>query len=172
MSDANKTDLPENDLAGQTTGPAEGSEPAAGRDPAAKADTSAAAPAAVMDPARPGPAAGSEGPEGPGESDGPDECPSNEVAEEHLERIFKMKVPIIVRIAQKNMTVGEILKLHIGTVIQFEQDAYQHIDLMVNNAVIGLGQPVKVGENFGLRITQIGDIAHTIKSLGEQPNPS
>ena len=32
---------------------------------------------------------------------------------------------------------------------------------------IGLGQPVKISENFGLKITQLGDITHTIKSLGQ-----
>ncbi len=86
---------------------------------------------------------------------------------QNLERILNMKVPIIVRIANKNMKVGEVMKLNIGTVIQFDQDAYQHIDLLVNNEIVGLGQPVKIGENFGLKITQLGDITHTIKSLGQ-----
>ena len=90
----------------------------------------------------------------------------NDEEPENLERILNMKVPIIVRIAKKNMKVGEVMKLNIGTVMQFDQDAYQYIDLMVNNEVIGLGQPVKIGENFGLKITQLGDITHTIKSLG------
>jgi len=84
----------------------------------------------------------------------------------HLNRILNMKVPIIVRIAKKKMKVSEVMKLNIGTVIQFDQDAYQYIDLMVNNEVIGLGQPVKLGEKFGLKITEFSDITHTIKSLG------
>jgi len=37
---------------------------------------------------------------------------------------------------------------------------------MVNNSTIGLGQAVKIGENFGLKITQIGPVEETIKSLG------
>jgi flagellar motor switch/type III secretory pathway protein FliN len=88
----------------------------------------------------------------------------------HLNRILNMKVPIIVQIAKKKMKVGEVMKLNIGTVIQFDQDAYQYIDLMVNNEVIGLGQPVKLGEKFGLKITQLSDITHTIKSLGVGPD--
>jgi len=90
---------------------------------------------------------------------------------ENLDRILSMKVPIIVRIAKKKMKVGEVMKLNIGTVIQFDQDAYQYIDLMVNNETIGLGQPVKIGENFGLKITQLGDITDTIKSLGQSSDP-
>ena len=87
----------------------------------------------------------------------------------NLQHLLSMKVPVIVKVAQKKMTIESILKLNLGTVIQFDKDAYQLIDLMVNNSTIGLGQPVKVGENFGLRITQIGDLSDTIRSLGGAP---
>lgn len=86
--------------------------------------------------------------------------------EEHLARILAMKIPVIVKITEKNMAMEKILKLNIGSMIQFDKDAYQHIDLMINNSTVGFGQPAKVGENFGLKIVQIGDIAKTIKSLG------
>ena len=83
----------------------------------------------------------------------------------NLQQILSIKVPIIVKVVRKKLTMAEILKLHVGTVIQFDQDAYQHVEIMVNNSTIGLGQPVKVSENFGLKITQIGDITDTIKAL-------
>jgi len=89
----------------------------------------------------------------------------------HLERILSMKVPVIVKITEKSMKMERILKLNLGSMIQFDKDAYQHIDLMVNNSTIGLGQPIKIGENFGLKITQIGDIRETIKSLGGNLHP-
>ncbi len=85
---------------------------------------------------------------------------------DHLDRILAMRVPVIVKIAEKNMTISNVLKLNLGSVITFDKDAYQHVDLMVNNSTIGLGQPVKIGEKFGLRITQIGEIEDMIKSLG------
>ena len=85
-----------------------------------------------------------------------------------VERLLAMRVPVIVRLAQKRMRMAEILKLHLGSVIPFEQDAYRHIDLMVNNTTIGIGQTVKVGENFGLKITQMGPVMDRIRSLGGQ----
>ncbi len=87
--------------------------------------------------------------------------------QERLDRILKIRMPVIVRIAERRMTIENILKLSIGSIIQFDKDAYQMIDLMINNSVIGLGQPVKIGENFGIKIIQIGDITNTIKSLGK-----
>ena len=85
----------------------------------------------------------------------------------NLEHILSMKLPVIVRIAQKRMRIKEVLKLNLGSVVHFDQDAYQQIDLLVNNQVIGLGQPVKIGENFGLKVLQIGDITDTIRILGD-----
>ena len=37
---------------------------------------------------------------------------------------------------------------------------------MVNNKTIALGETVKVGENFGIKVSQIGDVRQVIKSLG------
>jgi hypothetical protein len=36
----------------------------------------------------------------------------------------------------------------------------------VNNKSIGKGQAVKVGENFGIKITSIGSVKDTIRKLG------
>jgi len=83
-----------------------------------------------------------------------------------LEHILSIHVPVIVRLAERKMSLQEVLRFSLGSVIQFEKNAYEHVDLMINNSVLGLGQPVKIGENFGLRIVQIGDISETIKSLG------
>ena len=89
-----------------------------------------------------------------------------------LDRILSMKVPVIVKVAEKKMTLQNIMKINLGSVIQFDKDAYQLIDLMVNNSTIGLGKPIKIGENFGLKITQIGDIAKMIQSLGPNEQKS
>jgi flagellar motor switch protein FliN len=84
---------------------------------------------------------------------------------EKLQRLLSMRVPVIVKIAEKKMSIGNMLKFHMGSIIQFDKDAYQQLELMINNSTIGLGQPIKIGEKFGLRITQVGEITETIKSL-------
>ncbi len=91
---------------------------------------------------------------------------ANVITEIDLGRILGMKVPLIVKVAEKKMTMDQVLTLSIGGIIQFDKDAYQNIELMVNNQTIGLGQPVKIGEKFGLRLLQVGNIEDMIKSLG------
>ena len=93
--------------------------------------------------------------------------PDGDKSEKGLNRILSMRVPVIVKLAEKPMTLSTVLKFNLGSVISFDKDAYQLVDLMVNNSTIGLGQTVKIGENFGLRITQIGQVEETIKSLGQ-----
>jgi hypothetical protein len=36
----------------------------------------------------------------------------------------------------------------------------------VNNKVIGAGSAVKVGENFGVRVTNVGDVATRVQAMG------
>ena len=38
---------------------------------------------------------------------------------------------------------------------------------MVNNRCIGHGEVVKVGDRFGLRIVEIGDVKDTLRKLGQ-----
>ena len=97
---------------------------------------------------------------------GSDQSVSDQKGTQEVRGILAMRVPVIVKIAEKHMPISAILKLNLGSVITFDKDAYQNVDLMVNNSTIGLGQPVKVGENFGLRIIPINDIQDTIVSLG------
>ena len=106
----------------------------------------------------------------PAESPDPAAVASTEEAgdynAERVQQLLDMKVPVIAKVADRSLTVKSVMRLHMGSIIQFEKDAYDHIELMVNNRTIGLGQPVKVGENFGLRLIQVGDVNDMIRSLG------
>ena len=61
---------------------------------------------------------------------------------------------------------AEISSSGVGANIEFLKSSDEVLELHINNKVIGLGEAVKVGENFGLRITQVGDVKQVIKALG------
>jgi flagellar motor switch protein FliN/FliY len=88
--------------------------------------------------------------------------------QQELERILKLEVPIIVRLAERRLNVHEVMRLGVGAIIEFSKSNDEPLELMVNNKVVGQGEAVKVGENFGLRITQIGDVKQIASALGEQ----
>ena len=83
-----------------------------------------------------------------------------------LRRILSMGVPVIVKLAERDMPTSGVLEFTAGTILEFERAADAELDLLINNKAIGKGQAVKVGENFGLRITLIGDVKDTIHALG------
>ncbi len=84
-----------------------------------------------------------------------------------VRRILSMRVPVIVKLAEQTMPVSAILKLASGSILEFERSADAELELLANNKVIGHGQAVKVGEHFGLRISQISSVKDTIEALGE-----
>lgn len=83
-----------------------------------------------------------------------------------VESILKLRVPVIVRLAHHEVSLEDILDFGPGRIIELPKDAEDDLDLMVNNIVIGRGNAVKVGENFGLRIKTIGKVKDRINALG------
>ncbi len=85
---------------------------------------------------------------------------------QELKRIFKIEVPIIVRLSQRDMSMEEILSLAPGSIMEFETMCNEDLNLVVGNQTIGSGQAVKVGENFGIRITHLADMSKRIRAMG------
>src|SRR5688500_15262594 len=83
-----------------------------------------------------------------------------------VRRILHLEVPVIVKLAERKLTLAEVMRLGAGAIIEFSKSSDEPLELLVNNKPIGLGEAVKVGENFGLKITQIGDVKQIIRSLG------
>ena len=83
-----------------------------------------------------------------------------------LQRILRLQVPVIVRLADRKMLLSEVLRLGVGAIIEFSKSSDEPLELMINNKPIALGATVKVGENFGLKITQVGDVKQVIRTMG------
>ena len=83
-----------------------------------------------------------------------------------LQRILRLQVPVIVKLAERKLTFAEVMRLGPGAIIEFSKSSEEPLELLINNKTIGVGEAVKVGENFGLRINQIGDLREVIRSMG------
>ncbi|HSW46682.1 MAG TPA: FliM/FliN family flagellar motor switch protein [Phycisphaerae bacterium] len=85
-----------------------------------------------------------------------------------VSRILRLEVPVIVELATRSMPLAEILNLSTGAIIEFDKPADSDLDLMINNKCIGRGQAVKAGENFGLRVSNIGSLRDLIQAMGHR----
>lgn len=90
---------------------------------------------------------------------------SPEVREE-IRRILRLEVPVIVKLADKQLPLGDIIDLSPGSIVEFARSADTPLELLVNNKIIGRGVAVKVGEKFGLRIDELLSVEETIRTLG------
>lgn len=86
-------------------------------------------------------------------------------AERELQRILSLDVPVIVRLASRTMRLSEVLHLTTGAILEFDKSADADLDLLVSRQLIGGGQAVKIGENFGLRISEIVPVREKIEAL-------
>jgi len=81
-------------------------------------------------------------------------------------RILRLEVPVIVQLAARTMPLSDILGLSTGAIIEFDKPSDGELELMINNKCIGHGQAVKVGENFGLRVSTVGSVRDRIHAMG------
>jgi flagellar motor switch protein FliN/FliY len=84
-----------------------------------------------------------------------------------LARILRLEVPLIVQIAERRMTLSEVTALTHGSIIELPKQISEELDVLVNNTRIGSGRAVKVGENFGVRLSQVGAVRDRVAALGE-----
>jgi flagellar motor switch protein FliN/FliY len=74
-----------------------------------------------------------------------------------LARLRGLPVPISVRLAEKKIPLSSLLSITPGMLITFNKSCEELLDLYVSNSRYGRGEAVKIGENFGLKINQVGD---------------
>ena len=67
--------------------------------------------------------------------------------------LLRIKVPVVVTLAEKRLKLGCIIELGPGSIIRFDKSCNEKLDLEVGNQAVACGEAVNVGDKFGLRIT-------------------
>ena len=79
--------------------------------------------------------------------------------------VVKLEVPVIVRVGERHATMDEILALGPGAILELAKSAEDKLVLLINNKPIGSGEAVKVGENFGIRITAVETPTERVQAM-------
>ncbi len=85
-----------------------------------------------------------------------------------ISTIMKLTVPVIVQVGRQQVPMSEILGLTSGALLELDKHSDDDLELLVNNKVVGSGEAVKVGENFGIRINEILSPVDRVKALGSE----
>lgn len=87
-------------------------------------------------------------------------------ARTEVRRILGLSMPVSVIVASREMDIKSLLALTVGSIIEFDVMFDADLDLQIGGHSIARGQAVKVGENFGIRITVVETVHERIDALG------
>jgi flagellar motor switch protein FliN/FliY len=81
--------------------------------------------------------------------------PSPGEAGQGLAPLTDVPLEVTVRLGRTRLTLGELLKLRAGAVLTLEQEVGEPAEIMVGDKVVALGEMVVVGEELGVRVTEV-----------------
>lgn len=73
----------------------------------------------------------------------------------YAKSLLRIRVPVVVTLARKRQDLARVMELGPGSIIQFDKSCEEMLELSVGDLQIAVGEAVKVGDKFGLRITSI-----------------
>jgi flagellar motor switch protein FliN/FliY len=77
------------------------------------------------------------------------------VLPQYVRSLLKVRVPVVVTLATTQRPLNRILELSPGAIIQFSKPCDEPLTLSVGNREVAVGDAVKVGDKFGLRISSM-----------------
>ena len=69
--------------------------------------------------------------------------------------IMDLPVKVMVELGRTKLSIGELMALHKGSVIELNVHAGDPLDLVVNGCLIAQGEVVIVNDRYGIRLTDI-----------------
>ena len=82
-----------------------------------------------------------------------------------IELLMDVALEVSVELGRSHMSIGEILALRTGSVIELDKLAGEPVDVSVNGTLIARGEVVVVDEKFGVRVIEVVSRAKRIASL-------
>lgn len=76
-----------------------------------------------------------------------------------LNGLLDVSVRVTVEIGRTRMTLGELVKLGPGSLVELDRELHEPADVLVNGKIVARGEIVTVGDSYGVRITSVNQAA-------------
>ncbi len=101
------------------------------------------------------------------EFSGADRQASPNVAHEmNIESLLDIPVEISVEIGRTRMSIGDVLSLTRGSIVELNRLAGESADIYVNEKLVGKGEVVVANERLGVRVLEIVTPKERVQKLG------
>ena len=91
--------------------------------------------------------------------------PAAPARDANLDLLLDVELEVTLRFGQREMLLGDILKLAPGSVVELDQNVSDPVELLVGSKVIAWGEVVTVDGNYGLRVTGLASREERLESL-------
>ena len=80
--------------------------------------------------------------------------------------LLRIEVPVVVTLATTRQPVSRVLELAPGTILHFTKACDDPLTVSVGNCDVAVGETVKVGDKFGLKVTSMVMPAEKFEQVG------
>lgn len=84
----------------------------------------------------------------------------------NIDSLLDISVEVSVEIGRTKMSIGKLLSLSKGSIIELNRLAGESVDVYVNEKLLGKGEIVVVSERLGVRIIEIVTPKEMVQRLG------
>ena len=70
--------------------------------------------------------------------------------------LLTLDVPIVVELASRRLSAKDVLALAPGDLIELPRRVDEPLDVRVGKKLVGRGEAVRIGDHFGVRLTEVG----------------
>jgi len=83
-----------------------------------------------------------------------------------MEFLYGVPLQVSVEIGRARILLKDLLQMGEGYVVELDKQAGAPLDLYVNSRLIARGEAVKVGDKFGIKLTEVVSQSDRIQHLG------
>jgi len=83
-----------------------------------------------------------------------------------LEFLFDVPLQVSIEVGRARILLKDLLQMGEGYVVELDKFAGDPLDLYVNSRLIARGEAVKVGDKFGIKLTEVVSQSDRIAKLG------
>ncbi|MDW8002907.1 MAG: flagellar motor switch protein FliN [Deltaproteobacteria bacterium] len=83
-----------------------------------------------------------------------------------LDSLLDIPVEISVEIGKRRMTIGELLSLSKGSIVELDKFPEDPVEIYVNDRLLGKGEIVVSNDRLGIRVLEIVTPKERVQKLG------
>ena len=83
-----------------------------------------------------------------------------------LEFLYDVPLLVSVEVGRARILLKDLLQMGEGYVVELDKMAGEPLDLYVNSRLIARGEAVRVGDKFGIRLTEVVSQSDRLEKLG------